>query len=127
LIDRHYRFGLCSIDNSLCVLCGNPFIEEELMISKDQKKYLRTLLHTRNIVIWIGQNGLTENVMTEVESALDHHELIKIRVRTGDSSQRDVILEKICEKTGAEPVQKIGSVVSVYRRNSDQPVIRFPL
>lgn len=97
------------------------------MISKEQKKYLRTLLHTRNIVIWIGQNGLTENVMTEVESALEHHELIKIRVRSSDSSQRDVILEKICETTGAEAVQKIGSVISVYRRNPDKPVIRFPL
>jgi RNA-binding protein len=96
------------------------------MITKDQKKYLRSLLHTRGIIIWIGQNGLTENVMTEIETALDHHELVKIRVRTGDSSQRDLILEQICEKTGAEPVQKIGMIVSVYRPNPDKPVIRFP-
>jgi len=96
------------------------------MITKDQKKYLRSLLHNRGIIIWIGQNGLTENVMTEIEAALDHHELVKIRVRTGDSTQRDLILEQICDKTGAEPVQKIGSIVSVYRANPDKPVIRFP-
>ncbi len=96
------------------------------MISKDQKKYLLSLLHSRNIIIWIGQNGLTANVLNEVESALDHHELIKIRIRTGDNSQRDQLLEQICERTGAEPVQKIGRVVSVYRVNRDKPVIRFP-
>jgi RNA-binding protein len=96
------------------------------MISKDQKKYLRSLLHTRGIIIWIGQNGLTENVMNEIEAALDHHELLKIRIRTGDSSQRDNLLEQICAKTGAEAVQKIGTTVSVYRPNRDKPVIRFP-
>jgi RNA-binding protein len=97
------------------------------MITKDQKKYLRSLLHTRGIIIWIGQNGLTDNVMNEVKSALDHHELIKIRIRTGDNSQRDQLLEQICEQTGAETVQKIGTTVSVYRPNPDKTVIRFPV
>lgn len=96
------------------------------MLNKDQKKYLRSLLHTRGIVIWIGQNGLTENVMNEIEAALEHHELIKIRVRTGDNSERNGLLERICKQTGAEPVQKIGHIVSVYRANPDKPVIHFP-
>lgn len=96
------------------------------MLNKDQKKYLRSLLHTRGIVIWIGQNGLTANVMNEVEAALDHHELVKIRVRTGDRSQRDVLLEKICTETGAEAVHKIGNIISIYRVNPDKPVIHFP-
>lgn len=96
------------------------------MLNKDQKKYLRSLLHTRGIIIWIGHNGLTANVMTEIEAALDHHELIKIRVRTGDHEQRDRILERICAQTGAEAVQKIGTIVSVYRPNPDKPAIRFP-
>ena len=96
------------------------------MLNKDQKKYLRSLLHNRGIVIWVGQNGLTANVLNEVESALDHHELIKIRIRTVDNSQRDKMLEQICAKTGAEPVYKIGNIVSVYRVSPDKPVIRFP-
>lgn len=96
------------------------------MLNKDQKKYLRSLLHHRGIVIWIGQNGLTANVMSEIEAALDHHELIKIRVRTGDSSHRDILLGQICEQTGAEPVHKIGNIVAVYRVNPDKPVIHFP-
>ena len=96
------------------------------MLNKDQKKYLRTLLHSTNVIIWIGQNGLTENVINEIETALDQHELIKIRVRTGNSEDRDKLLELICKHTGAEFIQKIGSVISVYRANRDKPVITFP-
>jgi len=96
------------------------------MLNKDQKKHLRALLHSRNIIIWIGQNGLTENVSNEIETALDHHELIKIRIRTGSSEDRDNILELVSKNTGAECVQKIGSVVSLYRANRDKPVIIFP-
>jgi len=96
------------------------------MLNKDQKKHLRALLHSRNIIIWIGQNGLTENVSNEIETALDHHELIKIRIRTGNSEDRDKILELISKNSGAECVQKIGTVVSLYRANRDKPVIVFP-
>lgn len=96
------------------------------MLNKEQKKYLRSLLHKRGIIIWIGQNGLTPNVMDEIESALDHHELIKIRIRTGDNTQRNALLEQICAQSGAEEVQKIGHIVSIYRPNPDKPVIHFP-
>lgn len=96
------------------------------MLTKDQKKYLRTLLHTRNVIIWIGQNGLTTNVLDEIESALDHHELIKIRIRMGDNKERNNLAVEICDKTRAELVQKTGNVVSIFRPNPDKPVIRLP-
>jgi len=98
----------------------------EQMISKDKKKYLRSLLHSRNVIIWIGQNGLTGNVMNEIETALNHHELIKIRVRTGESEDRDKLLELICKNSGAEFVQKIGNIISLYRPSRDKPLIVFP-
>ncbi|MBF8269349.1 MAG: putative RNA binding protein, partial [Gammaproteobacteria bacterium] len=50
------------------------------MLNKEQKKHLRTLAHNLDIVIWTGQHGLTENVMAEINTALDHHELIKIKI-----------------------------------------------
>ncbi|MEX2354060.1 MAG: ribosome assembly RNA-binding protein YhbY [Gammaproteobacteria bacterium] len=96
------------------------------MLNKDQKKYLRSLLHSRNIIIWIGQNGLSENILDEIEAALNHHELVKIRIRTGDSKDRDKLAELICSKTGAEVIHKIGGTVSVYRANTDNPAISFP-
>jgi RNA-binding protein len=96
------------------------------MLTKDQKKYLRTLLHGRGVIIWIGQNGLTPNVLTEIEAALDHHELIKMKIRAGDNRERDRLTLEICERTRAEKIQKTGHVVCLYRANRAKPVIRFP-
>jgi len=96
------------------------------MLNKYQKKHLRSLLHARNIIIWIGQNGLTENVLSEIETALDHHELIKIRVRTGNPEDRDKLSNLICQKTGAEFIQGTGGVICLFRANPEKPVIIFP-
>jgi RNA-binding protein len=96
------------------------------MLTKDQKKYLRTLLHNRGTIIWIGQNGLTGKVLAELETALDHHELVKIRIRNGDSKSRDQVAREIGERTGAELIQKIGNMVSVFRANRRKRVIKLP-
>ena len=96
------------------------------MISKNQKKFLRSLLHHKKVVIYIGQNGLTDNVSNEIEQALDHHELIKIRIRSGDRDYRNTLAEQICRKNDAILIQNIGSVYSFYRKNEDEPVIDLP-
>ena len=96
------------------------------MISKNQKKYLRSLLHHKNVVIYIGQNGLTENVSKEIEQALNQHELIKIRIRNGDREFRNNLAEQICTQNHAILIQNIGSVYSIYRQNEDEPVIALP-
>jgi RNA-binding protein len=96
------------------------------MISNDQKKYLRSLLHDKGIVIWIGQKGLTDNVSREIEAALDHHELIKIRVRFGNRDEQDALVKAICDEHHAHLIQKTGSIASIYRENPDNPQIRLP-
>ncbi len=96
------------------------------MINKDQRKYLRSLAHNCKPVIWIGQHGLTDSVMKEIDIALDHHELIKIKVRAGERGERELVTANVCKKSNAELIQKIGNTVTVYRRNEETPVISFP-
>jgi RNA-binding protein len=96
------------------------------MINKAQKKYLRSLAHDCKPVIWIGQHGLTDNVMEEINIALDHHELIKIKLRVGEREEREKVTGDICTKTKAETIQKIGNTLTLYRRNDETPVIQFP-
>ena len=97
-----------------------------MKINKEQKKFLRALTHDLSTIIWIGQNGLSQNVLTEIKSALDQHELIKIKIRVGDRKLRDQLAEDICKQTSAEPVQKIGNVVVLFRRNKEKPEIKLP-
>lgn len=94
-------------------------------INASQKRFLRGRTHHLNPVVMIGEKGLSENVMTELESALDHHELIKVKLRT-DRETRVALIEQISEQCRAELVHKIGQVACFYRRNPDQPVIKLP-
>ena len=106
-------------------------------ITKTQQKFLRDRVHHLKPVIWIGQNGITESVTAEIETALDHHELIKIKLRVGDKALRNKTIEDICQATHSLNVQSIGNIVSIYRcaipamitvrRNDKQAVIDLPI
>lgn len=74
-------------------------------------------------MVIIGQQGLTENVSREVDEALDHHELIKVRVNAADREDRARIVESLSSETGAELVQQIGHIAVFYRRNRRKPKI----
>lgn len=96
------------------------------MLSKTQIKHLRKLTHDLKPIIMLGQNGFTEAVLNELNNALDHHELVKIKLSAGDRDQRDEQIEDICKQTHSEQVQSIGKTVTIFRRNRDNRVIDFP-
>ena len=96
-------------------------------LTKKQQKYLSQLAQKLKPVIWLGQQGLTENVLAEINVALDHHELIKIKLRVGDRELRNKMIEDICEQSGADYVQRVGNVASLYRQNVDHPTIKLPI
>ena len=91
-----------------------------MTLSEAQKKYLRGRGHQLKPLIMIGDAGLSESVLSEFESTLAHHELIKVKVRAGDRSARDAIIEKLSAEHGATLVQRIGNVALLYRANPDK-------
>jgi len=95
-------------------------------LTESQKKFLRGLGHQLKPVVLIGDAGLTDAVLNEFVSTIDHHELIKVRIRVGDRGARDAIIEELCRKGAAELVTRIGNVALVYRRNHDKPRIPLP-
>lgn len=97
-----------------------------MSLNKNQIKYLRGLCHALNPVVMLGQKGLTQEVLDELEIALAHHELIKIKLGVDDREQRQKIANTICETSGAECVQSIGKTISIFRRNPKKPVVNLP-
>lgn len=89
------------------------------MIPADRKKF-RAQAHTLKPVVMIGQAGLTDAVKAEIELALDSHELIKVRIRSGDRDVRKEIATGICAAAAAELIQTIGQIIVIYRRNPDK-------
>ena len=86
-------------------------------LNERQKKFLRGLGHQLKPLITVGEAGLSESLLAEFESTLDHHELIKVRVRAGDRDARDEIIERLCRTSSAQLVQRIGNVALLFRQN----------
>ncbi|NNF51557.1 MAG: YhbY family RNA-binding protein [Gammaproteobacteria bacterium] len=77
-------------------------------------------------VIWIGQAGLSKSVMAELDNALEHHELLKVKISAGDRESRDQIVEQICLDSGASLVQRIGNMALIYRPAKELPKLLLP-
>ncbi|MBM38347.1 MAG: ribosome assembly RNA-binding protein YhbY [Woeseia sp.] len=86
-------------------------------LSERQKKYLRGLGHHLKPLITVGENGVSKNLLFEFNETLDHHELIKVKVRASDRHARNTIINSICEDKAIQIVQRIGNIVLVYRAN----------
>lgn len=95
-------------------------------MNSKQISYLRGLAHSLNPVVMIGNNGLTENVLKEIDVNLNAHELIKIKVMGDDRELRKQMLEEICAKTNAVAVHHIGKQLVVFRQSADKPRIVVP-
>lgn len=84
---------------------------------------MRSLAHNINPVVMIGNNGLSESVLKEIDSSLNAHELIKIKVLGDDRALRVSLLEQICQQMGAVAVHHIGKQLVVYRASSTPKIV----
>ncbi len=97
-----------------------------MSLSNNQVRHLRGLAHALKPVVMVGQHGLKDTIMTEVDIALDVHELIKIKISVGDRDARDGIIQQIVDQSGAELVQRIGNTAVLFRRNPKKPKVVLP-
>jgi RNA-binding protein len=97
-----------------------------MAISPSQRRYLRSLAHDLHPVILLGAKGATDAVVKELDLALSHHELVKVKLSGSDKEERDAQIAFLIEGTGAESVQQIGHIVVLFRRNEDDPRLALP-
>lgn len=87
----------------------------ELKIDRDERIRLRAESHDLNPTVLLGQNGLTEAVVKEIEKALNSHGLVKIRIPGDDRDERAEIVQKILDDTNSARIQTIGKTVTIWR------------
>lgn len=93
-----------------------------MALSNKQKQFLKSLAHPLKPVVLLGQHGLTEGVMAEIETALAHHELIKVKVATENREQKVLIMDTIAKEAKAIKVQSIGHILVLYRPSEDKKI-----
>lgn len=91
-----------------------------MSLSNQQKKTLKAQAHPLKPVVRLGQSGLTTSVLDEIELAINHHELIKVKITASDRDDKKAIINEIAEKTQSEVIQTIGFVAVFYRENDDK-------
>ena len=97
-----------------------------MKLTNNQKRYLRSMAHDLKPFVMIGQHGLSESVINELELTLLKHELLKIKLRVSDRGERQQIVDKIILLSKGELVQLIGGVLVIYRPFEDNPDIILP-
>ena len=88
-----------------------------LQITSEQRRELRARAHGLNPVVSISENGLTDNVLKEIDLSLKAHELIKIRVYGDNREERVNFMGRICEELATANIQMIGKLLVVWRPN----------
>jgi RNA-binding protein len=97
-----------------------------MALSPSQRRYLRSLAHDLSPVILLGAKGATDAVLRELDLALSHHELVKVKLSGGDKDERQEQIDFLSQGTRAESVQQIGHIVVLFRRNEDEPKLALP-
>ncbi len=85
------------------------------MNSKD-RAYLRSLANTITPIIQVGKIGVNDNLIKQVDDALEARELIKINVLETSPLEADEIAVQIAEKVNCTVVQVLGRKITLYRK-----------
>ena len=99
---------------------------QRMQLSEKQKKHLRRLAHPMHPIVMIGNAGLTDGVVNELERALTDHELVKVSARVGERAARNAVLDSLADRTASALVQRVGHVGVFYRRREALPRIIIP-
>lgn len=95
-------------------------------LTPSQIRHLRGLAHPIKALLQVGGKGVTPALLAELDLALAHHELVKVKVAAEDRDARAQMIGALSTGTGAALVQTIGHTAVLYRANPDHAGIVLP-
>jgi RNA-binding protein len=93
--------------------------KKQAALNGKQKKYLRGLGHHLDPIVYVGKEGISENLKQSVADALERRELIKVKLGQNCEVPKKEAAKQLAEITGAALVQLIGRTVLLYQINRD--------
>ncbi|HLT98830.1 MAG TPA: ribosome assembly RNA-binding protein YhbY [Burkholderiaceae bacterium] len=94
----------------------------KLDLTSQERSALRSAAHPLRPVVLIGDRGLTESVLKEIDLNLKAHQLIKVRVAGDDREARIEMLDTICETLSCANVHHLGKTLIIYRPDPDAQI-----
>ena len=97
------------------------------MLTSKERAELRTRANGLDTTLMVGKEGVSDTVIQQANTQLNARELIKGRVlETAFLTSREAS-DAICQATGADGVQCVGSKFVIYRYNPElhkAPVVK---
>lgn len=92
--------------------------QEQAKLMGSDRRYLRSIAHHLQPLVHIGKTGVTANVLAEIDQALEHHELIKVRF-LDFKQEKKTLSQIIAADTRSEMVGMVGHISMFYRQSAD--------
>ena len=96
------------------------------MLTSKQMAFLRSLGNELEPIIQVGKGGISDNLIQQVDDALEARELVKGRILKNAAEDVRDAAEYLAEATDAEVVQVIGNIFLLYRQRTEEPRIELP-
>lgn len=103
-----------------------PSPSTKTALTNAQIRFLRGQAHGLKAMLQTGGKGVTDALIAEIDGALEHHELIKVKVSAEDREARDTMIDQLAQRTGAAVVQRIGHIAILYRPGKDKRQMILP-
>ncbi len=99
--------------------------EEKIMLTSKQRATLKSIASTEDTILQVGKNGIVDTLVIQVSDALKAREIIKMKVLEGAMLSPAEAAAELAEKTKSEVVQVIGNKIVLFKRNPQNPKIKF--
>ena len=96
------------------------------MLTSKQRAYLRSLANTIDTIVHVGKGGMSEQIIKQVDDALEARELVKITVLENSGESPRDMLDSLAEALGAEGVSCVGRKIVLYRESTEKKTIELP-
>ena len=89
------------------------------MLTSKQRAHLRPIAQSYNTIFFVGKQGISDELIKQLDAALEARELIKAGVQENcDYTSREAA-DAVAERLNADVVQVIGRKFVLWRRSSD--------
>lgn len=96
------------------------------MLTGKQKRFLRSKAHHLTPIFQVGKGGINENMIRQIDEALEARELLKVSILQNCEMDRREVAEVLIEGTGAELVQVIGNTIVLYKESRENKQLILP-
>ena len=95
-------------------------------MNSKQRAFLRSLANNITSIFQVGKNGISENLIKQVDDALEARELIKLNVLETSPDDIEEVANSIAEKTNSTLIQIMGNKITLYRKRKKDSKIVLP-